>query len=211
MYIQPIMPVSAALPLSSLGPIGTPRVPPTSPARESRPCCDSVEISPAGEHQADELIAPKPRNDVDAKLVHQLSEEERRVVEQLKTRDREVRAHEQAHLAAAGPYARGAPKFEYQEGPDGRRYAVGGEVEIDTSPIPGDPEATLRKAQVLRAAAMAPAEPSAQDRRVAAAAAKMETQARRELNEQQQEHRAEKSEDVSGAGSLVGGLLDILA
>lgn len=66
-------------------------------------------------------------------------------------RDREVRAHEQAHMAAAGAYSRG--------GPDNRQYAVGGEVQIDTSAVSGDPEATIRKAQTVRRAANAPATP----------------------------------------------------
>lgn len=110
----------------------------------------------------------------------ELTPEEVREVEKLKARDREVRAHEQAHLAAAGPHATGAPTYEYERGPDNRPYAVGGEVEIDTSPE-RDPEATLRKAQTVRRAALAPAQPSPQDRRVAAQAARMEAEARREL------------------------------
>ena len=65
----------------------------------------------------------------------ELSEEERRLLNDLRARDAEVRAHEQAHLAAAGPYANGAPTFEFQTGPDGWQYAVGGEVSIDTSPV----------------------------------------------------------------------------
>ncbi len=67
------------------------------------------------------------------------------------------------------------------KGPDGLNYAVGGEVAIDTSPVSGDPEATLRKAQIIRAAASAPAEPSPQDRRVAAQAASREAAAQAEL------------------------------
>jgi hypothetical protein len=112
-----------------------------------------------------------------------LSQEEHDQVKELKTRDREVKAHEQAHLAAAGPYARGGPSYEYQRGPDGKRYAVGGEVSIDTSPVSDDPEATIRKAQVIKRAATAPAEPSSQDRRVASEAAQMESEARRDLGE----------------------------
>ena len=111
----------------------------------------------------------------------ELSEEEQREVEKLKDRDREVRAHEQAHVAAAGPYSRGGPKYEYERGPDSRRYAVGGEVGIDTSPVEGDPEATIQKARVVKRAALAPAEPSGQDRQVAAEASRMETEARREI------------------------------
>lgn len=109
---------------------------------------------------------------------------EREQIQELAARDREVRAHEQAHASVAGQYARGT-SYTYQRGPDGVSYAVGGEVQIDTSPIPGDPEATLRKAQQIRRAANAPAEPSSQDARVAAQAAQMEQQARVELRQQQ--------------------------
>ena len=118
----------------------------------------------------------------------ELSEEERRILNELRTRDAEVRAHEQAHLSAAGPYANGAPKFEFQTGPDGKQYAVGGEVSIDTSPVPGNPEATARKAQTIKRAALAPRDPSGQDLAVAAQAAQLEVQAR-------QEAKAEKAEE----------------
>lgn len=116
----------------------------------------------------------------------ELSDEEKREVEELKRTDREVRAHEQAHLAAGGHYVRGGANFEYETGPDGRRYAVGGEVSIDTTPVRGDPEATIRKMQVVRKAALAPAQPSPQDRSVAAKASTVETQARQELAQQRQ-------------------------
>ena len=109
-----------------------------------------------------------------------LTEEEEAEVEQLKERDREVRAHEQAHVAAGGQYVRGGIQYDYQTGPDGRQYAVGGEVSIDTSEVSGDPGASLRKAQAIRRAAMAPSEPSSHDHQAAAAAARMEAKARRE-------------------------------
>jgi len=125
--------------------------------------------------------------EAEAQLVAQLTPDQQRRVTELKSRDREVRSHEQAHLAAAGPYARGGPTYEYSIGPDGRQYAVGGEVQIDVSPVADDPEATIRKAQVVRAAASAPAEPSGQDRQVAAAAAQMEANARAELQQQRTE------------------------
>ncbi len=111
----------------------------------------------------------------------QYTESERRVIERLKARDREVRAHENAHKAAAGPHAKGVPKYTYTTGPDGKQYATGGSVAIDTSEVPGDPEKTLAKMEQVRAAALAPAEPSAQDARVAAEAAQRAAEARREL------------------------------
>lgn len=101
-------------------------------------------------------------------------------VTELKARDREVRAHEAAHASVGGQYA-GAPSFQYQKGPDGRRYAVGGEVGIDASPVPDNPQATIRKLETVRAAALAPADPSAQDRQVAARATALIAEARSQL------------------------------
>ena len=115
-----------------------------------------------------------------------LTSEERQVVLELQQTDRQVRGHEQAHLAAAGGLARGV-SFTFVTGPDGRQYAVGGEVSIDTSPVSGDPERTIQKAQQIRAAANAPANPSGQDRAVAAQASRMEQAARQELAVHQRE------------------------
>lgn len=117
----------------------------------------------------------------------QLSQEEQRTVQELKRRDQEVRAHEQAHRAAAGGHARGGASYQYQPGPDGKRYAVGGEVSIDTAAVADDPQATIRKMQVVRKAALAPAQPSAQDRSVAASASQQMSQARQELARQRSE------------------------
>lgn len=125
----------------------------------------------------------------------ELDEAEQDQVRKLKARDAEVKAHEQAHKAVGGGYA-GAISYEYQRGPDGGRYAVGGEVSIDTSPE-RDPSATIAKMRVVKAAAMAPAEPSGQDRSVAAQASQTEVQARQELAEEQ---RAESAGETEGAG-----------
>lgn len=110
-----------------------------------------------------------------------------REIAALAARDREVRAHEQAHMAAGGALITSGPSYTYQTGPDQRRYAVGGEVGIDTSPVRGDPEATLDKARRIRAAALAPADPSSQDIQVAARASQMEQTARAELVRQQRD------------------------
>jgi hypothetical protein len=111
-----------------------------------------------------------------------LTADEQYEVQLLKQRDQEVRAHELAHVAAGGRYVTSAPSYDFQSGPDGRSYAIGGEVGIDTSAIAGDPGATLEKARTLARAALAPAEPSSQDQRVAAAAKTMEVEALRELS-----------------------------
>lgn len=127
-----------------------------------------------------------------------LSSEEQREVQRLKTRDREVHAHERAHQAAGGQYVRGGPAYETQTGPDGKTYAVGGEVQIDTSPVAGNPAATIQKMQQVRRAALAPADPSSADRKVAAEASEKEQAARKELAE---ETRAGTAAQVIGAGS----------
>ena len=110
-----------------------------------------------------------------------LSEEEKAVVRELRQRDQEVRRHEQAHQAAAGSAAVGGPSFEYTTGPDGKRYATGGEVNIDTAEVSGNPRATVAKMQQIQRAARAPANPSSQDRAVAAQAAATERAAKAEL------------------------------
>lgn len=119
-----------------------------------------------------------------------LSEEEIKLLEELKNADREVRQHEMAHIAAGGRYVTSGAKLEYQRGPDGQNYAVAGEVSIDTSAIPGDPRATAEKMRVIQQAALAPASPSSQDRKVAARAASAATKAMAELMTLQAQERA---------------------
>ncbi|PVB62581.1 hypothetical protein DCO57_06750 [Labrenzia sp. 011] len=125
-----------------------------------------------------------------------LNEAEEEQVDELAQRDREVRAHEQAHARAGGAHA-GAPSYTFQQGPDGKRYAVGGEVQIDTSKE-RTPEATIRKMQTVIRAATAPAEPSSQDLKVA-------QQARGQLAEAQAERRKEAAEPSEEGDSAVDG------
>lgn len=162
-----------------------------NPARQDRngaPAKDSTteEGAPSAGSETGQETDSTNRSTAGEKLAPQ----EQREVQKLSARDREVKAHEQAHLSAAGPYARGGSQYEYQTGPDGQQYAVGGEVGIDTSRVPDDPEATIRKAQVVRRAALAPAEPSPQDRQVAAEATRMESQARQEVTRKGAEGRS---------------------
>jgi hypothetical protein len=113
----------------------------------------------------------------------ELSQEDRDTIQMLRRRDTDVRSHEQAHLVVAGQYAGGGATYSYRRGPDGQLYAIGGEVPLDMSPIQGQPEVTLRKALQLRRAALAPADPSPQDRQVASEAARMELQAEGEISD----------------------------
>lgn len=109
-----------------------------------------------------------------------LSAEETALLKELQSRDQEVRQHEMAHIAAGGHYVQGGAVYSYKTGPDGKRYAVGGEVGIDTS-RENTPEATISKMRVVRRAALAPASPSAQDRAVAARATLISAEAQAEL------------------------------
>lgn len=111
----------------------------------------------------------------------ELSEQEKREIEKLDKRDTEVRTHEQQHKSAGGGVA-GAIHLEYEVGPDGKQYAVGGEVKVDTSKEE-TPEKTIQKAQQIKRAALAPSDPSHQDHSAASKAQRMETEARQELNE----------------------------
>jgi len=110
-----------------------------------------------------------------------LSDAEQRKLRELQQTDSRVKRHEEAHRAAAGSLYRGGPNYTYETGPDGKRYAVAGSVQIDTSPG-RTPEETVQKASAIRRAALAPADPSGTDRAVAAKASRMESAARRAIS-----------------------------
>lgn len=139
-----------------------------------------------------------------AESVQGLDGAELKELQALKARDREVRAHETAHQAVGGQHA-GAISYVFKQGPDGAQYAVGGEVPIDVSPVNGDPQATIEKMQVVRAAALAPAEPSSQDRAVAAEAMQQMLKAQVALARERQtgesdENRGDASASEADAG-----------
>lgn len=127
-------------------------------------------------------------------------EQEQQQIKELKARDTEVRTHEQAHAAVGGQYA-GSPSYEYQRGPDGTNYAVGGEVPIDVGVINGDLQATIDKMQTVRAAALAPAEPSGADRAIAADATQKMAAAQAELASANDEDSSEDKSRVSASFS----------
>jgi hypothetical protein len=137
-------------------------------------------------HESDALEEKVATDKTNPTSRQTLSKEEQQAVKELAARDREVKAHEAAHKAAGGSLT-GPASYSYTTGPDGKRYATGGEVSVDTSGVPGDPQATLAKANRIRAAALAPAKPSGQDRKVAAQAAQMAADARAEIAKQKRE------------------------
>ena len=116
----------------------------------------------------------------------------------LQARDRLVRAHEHAHMAAGGGQVAGVAQYDYQTGPDGRQYAVGGSVSVVMTSVPGDPEASRRSAGAAERAAMAPGGPSGQDFKVAADARRMRARADAE------EQRLAEAGAQAGAGPTPG-------
>ncbi len=187
------MNVDSQFPPASL--VGTPQQPAQRPAEQvsTRPV-DQPQRDEATSNQTrqeNERVAERPPTDQrtptdgaerqNSKPATEPTSDETRELEQLKSRDREVRAHEAAHKSAAGSLARGGASFEYKNGSDGQRYAVGGEVSIDVSKASGDPQATIAKADKIRQAALAPAQPSSQDFSVAAGADQLKAEARSEL------------------------------
>lgn len=103
-------------------------------------------------------------------------------IQELTRSDKRVRAHEQAHMAAGGQYA-GAATFTYEKGPDGRSYAVAGEVPIRAAKG-RTPEETLQILEQVKKAALAPPDPSPQDLSAASAAEGQKQQVQRELVKQ---------------------------
>ena len=156
------------------------------------------QVVPVSRNQEDEAVQEKNQPSA-SDAESGFTQEEKLLVEELQKVDAEVRAHEMAHIAAGGEYITSGATFSYQQGPDGKNYAVGGEVSIDTSPVPGDPEATLQKMQRVRAAALAPAQPSSQDLKVASNAASLTAKAMAEITQLMADEQAKQMETaVSG-------------
>ena len=166
---------------------------------------------PPGSSEGVQRATSEPDGDVEGEKTEEeasagprldLPEEDQAEVKRLQERDREVRVHE-AHIAAGGRYVQGAAQFEYETGPDGKQYAVGGEVGVDASEVQDDSQATVQKAQVIRRAALAPAHPSGQDHRVAAAASRMEAKARQELITEGEGEGIQKNEAAGPEGDTI--------
>ena len=122
-------------------------------------------VSPAGSTATPSAPADAPAGPAGARLPNQLSDAEKRAVEELRRRDAAVRREEEAHAAVAGKYG-SPPAYTYERGPDGRLYRVGGSVAINAT-VSGDPEEIRRAGNRITAAAFAPVRPSSADRSAA--------------------------------------------
>lgn len=157
---------------------------------------------PVGQAPLKQVVSHEP---LAQRTQQQLSGEELKIVQALAARDREVKAHEQAHVAAASGIA-GSPTYSYVTGPDAQRYAVSGEVRISTSSDAGSPEATIAKMEQVKKAALAPAQPSAQDKSIALAAEAKIREAQAEIRTiKREEEEQEARKDSTEQNSLIAG------
>ncbi|HEX8964244.1 MAG TPA: putative metalloprotease CJM1_0395 family protein [Rhodocyclaceae bacterium] len=160
----------------------------------------AVSLNPAASSAAPRTAAKGPGGAAEApgagKAKQELNPAQQRQVARLQQVDKNVRAHEQAHIAAGQGLVRGGPTYSYTYGPDGKQYATGGEVGIDTSPA-RKPEDNIQKGRQIQAAALAPADPSPQDYRVAAAGLSLEQQGRAEQAAQRRDGSAEGQGDAA--------------
>lgn len=203
MLIVSVLPVSAA--------IATGRPAPPSQAPRTEPAATGSQAPaspvPALTGLTRPLLDPatqlaahdaRPKNGANSPSTNpnDLSKEEQAQVRELQKADREVRQHEQAHASVGGPYA-GLPTYQYVRGPDGRFYAVSGQVSIDTSPA-SSPEATIQKMDIVIRAALAPADPSGQDHAIAAKArqTRNEAVAEKRTEDREQQQRSDESGNV---------------
>lgn len=166
---------------------------PASPDTTVTLSADGTRLAAADKDAAAQNADPSKQTGSAEQTNPQQQQLDRQAIAELSSRDADVRSHEQAHASVGGAYA-GSPSFTMQRGPDGKSYAVGGEVGIDVSAVANDPAATISKMEVVMRAALAPADPSAQDLRVAAQAQGLASAARAELAQQRRADAVEQAE-----------------
>jgi len=152
-------------------------------------CCKGTSLRTTDTNSYDSTIQDSDETSLESS---KHTQGERQELMQLQQRDSEVRSHEAAHMAAGGSVISGSASFTYQKGPDGRLYAVGGEVPISSSGG-NTPEETIAIARQIQAGALAPANPSPQDLKVASSAAMMEAQAKQDLAIEKSEEQKSKA------------------
>ena len=146
---------------------------------------DAAQVDEADELNQSDALSEKAASEQNAAPTKnvagkELTLEQQEELLQLQMRDQEVRVHEQQHASVGGQHT-GSPQYEFKTGPDGKQYVVEGSVPVDLSPIAGDPAATIDKMRQVKAAALAPAQPSSADKNAAAAAESRIAQATAEL------------------------------
>lgn len=133
---------------------------------------DKKELEKSAESSYDEIQNSNTKYD---------EKDYQRVIDKFENLDAKTKVHEQAHAANGTTTA--PIQYNYQVGPDGKLYASGGSVRLDTS-IPDDEGAANAKLEELKDASSAPSQLSAADAQIARTANlnKMLLQAQGEVN-----------------------------
>jgi len=114
--------------------------------------------------EKDKIESIKKQDYIDASINKYDDDDFARVLEKFKNKDAEIRTHEQVHASIGHTTA--PISYSYQQGPDGKMYAVGGSVRLETS-MPDDPKAAAFKLDMLQKAASAPSNTSGADNAIA--------------------------------------------
>lgn len=140
---------------------------------------DKVEISHEGSKK--QKLENKKKKEV----------KDKKEIERLKQRDAHVKQHEQAHVNAGGSN----PQYKYDIGPDGKKYAVSGTTDIEMKKSQ-NPKETIANAEKVKRAALAPSDPSSQDKKIAAKADKMKADAQAELRKKDKSKKEDDKTDT---------------
>ncbi len=211
---QDVVAIGAGATSGSSGPAILPGLP-QPPSQQSQPSQQSGTASGSGQTGASSTTTdgapsapatnpPQPGDEAgpDGKP---LTDEQKAEVQKLAQTDRHVRQHEAAHAGAGGALA-GAPHFDYETGPDGRQYAIGGEVPIKIPSISGgNQQGTIAQLEQVVRAALAPSDPSSQDRAVAAQAQAEIAQAEAKSTQQSTSGSGGASSSADGSGGSGNG------
>lgn len=96
----------------------------------------------------------------------------------MQDKSNEIKRHEERHSVALRDVDSDAkPQYKEEQGPDGRKYAVAGEVNTNVVPVPGNAKATEKKADAIYRSAMHDEKRSKEDNQVARQAMQMKQEA----------------------------------
>lgn len=127
-----------------------------------------------------EATRPRPAEDRAAVQQDAAAQARQAEVARLRGQERDVRRHQVFKAAVGGAYV-SAASYQFDIGPDGHRYIVGGESPLDLSPVENNPRATIQKMQRVRAAATLGIRPTRADRNATFVSVRTEGSARSQI------------------------------
>lgn len=140
---------------------------------------DTEKSEKSHEPTADKVIVDEANNEPSA-LERMQTIQQKQVVASMERKDRAVRAEEYAKAARLGQHGRGSPRFKFETGPNGHRYATEGQLAVNTREG-STPEVSIRKARAIKSASLTVGKVTTTDRKMAAQALLLEMQARSKI------------------------------